>query len=87
VFLDGEQRVRASGYVLSQGTLIEDITESFVFGDYRTYQVPITRIAEATGLDFKGLERADVLEQAPLPEAVPGRPRVIALDRLEDMLL
>jgi endonuclease G, mitochondrial len=87
VFLNPKRELRASGYVLSQGKLIEDITESFVFGEYRTYQVPIAKIAKATGLEFNGLEDVDVLKKTPLPESVPGMPTVIALNRLEDMVL
>ena len=87
VFLGENQEIRAGGYVLSQGQFIEDITESFVFGQYRTYQVPITAIAQATGLDFQHLVAADVVATAPLPEVVLGLPRVLALDRLEDMVL
>lgn len=87
VFLGEDQGLRASGYVLSQGRFIEDITESFVFGEYRTYQVPIAAIAQATGLDLQRLVDADVMTTAPLPEAALGLPRILALDRLEDMVL
>jgi endonuclease G len=88
VTIDEEARkLRSTGYVLSQGTLIGDITEAFVFGQYRTYQVPVATIATSTGLDFKGLVAADALRRRPLPEAVPGKPPVIPLDRLENMVL
>jgi endonuclease G len=88
VFVDEETRtIRSSGYVLSQGRLIEDITEAFVFGEYRTYQVTVATIAKATRLGFGDLVNADVLEKRPLPEAVPGMPTVIPLERLEDMVL
>lgn len=54
--------LHATGYVLSHGALIRDITEAaFVFGRYATYQVPIARIAQATGLDFGALSAADPL--------------------------
>ena len=79
--------IRCSGYVLSQGRLIGDITESFVFGEYRTYQLPVGTLAGASGLDFGLLVAADVLNRTPLPEAAPGLPRIIPLDRLEDMVL
>jgi endonuclease G len=88
VTIDEETRkLRSTGYVLSQGSLIGDITEAFVFGQYRTYQVPVATIATSTGLDFKGLVAADALSRRPLPEAVPGKPPVIPLDRLENMVL
>jgi endonuclease G len=79
--------LRSTGYLLSQGTLIGDITESFVFGEYQTYQVPVATIAEDTGLDFGSLVAADALNNEPVPEALPGRPRVVPLDRLEHMVL
>ena len=79
-------KLRSTGYVLSQGKLIEDITEAFVFGQYRTYQVPVSKIQEATGLDFKGLVAADALTQHPL-ESPGGKPPVIPLEQLENMVL
>jgi hypothetical protein len=60
------------------------LTEAFVFGQYRTYQIPVATIARST---FKGLVPADALRRRPLPEAVPGKPPVIPLDRLENMVL
>ena len=87
VAIDAETRkLRTTGYVLSQGRLIEDITETFVFGQYRTYQVTVKKIQEATGLDFGALVAADALAQSGL-ESVPGQAPVVALDRLEDMVL
>ena len=87
VALDDDQHLRATGYVLSQGRLIEDITEAFAYGQYRTYQVTVAAIQTATGLDFGALVDADPLARRPLPEAVPGVPPVLALDRLDDMML
>lgn len=52
----------AAGYVLTQGTMIQDITEAaFVYGEFRTFQVPIARIEAHTGLDFGPLREADTL--------------------------
>jgi endonuclease G len=87
VALDADEKLRATGYVLSQGRFIEDITESFVYGEYRTYQVEVASIAEATGLDFGALVDADPLKRQPLPESLPGVRPVIGLDRLESMVL
>ncbi|MGV9366123.1 DNA/RNA non-specific endonuclease [Amycolatopsis sp. NPDC003731] len=53
----------ATAYLLSQEELIhglETATE-FDYGAYRTYQVPVRRIAELTGLRFGDLEAADPL--------------------------
>ena len=52
----------ATGYVLSHGPMIRNLTESaFVFGEYKTYQVQIAKIEMETGLDFGKLRQADPL--------------------------
>jgi endonuclease G len=50
----------ASAYLLSQTAIIADLRE-FAFGQFRTYQVPISRIMRQTGLDFSFLMAADAL--------------------------
>lgn len=87
VALGSDGALRATGYVLSQGQLIEDITEGFAYGQYRTYQVPVASIASATGLDLGALAAADPLAQGAVPETLPGVPPVIALDHLDAMVL
>lgn len=58
-------RLSATGYVLSHGRMIRDITEAaFVYGEYETYQVQIARIEGETGLDFGRLRDADPLGAA-----------------------
>ncbi len=47
----------ATGYLLSQGQFLGDI--EFAFGPYRTFQVPLRRIEELTGLSFGTLFEAD----------------------------
>ena len=62
---DNTDRLSATGYVLTQGDLIRDMTEAaFVLGDYATYQVQIKRIEDMTGLDFGALKDADPLTAA-----------------------
>jgi endonuclease G, mitochondrial len=52
----------ATGYVLSHGKMIRDLVEAqFIYGEYKTYQVQITKIEEATGLDFGLLSQFDPL--------------------------
>lgn len=71
----------ATGYIVQQDDLIKDITEreiGFQFEQFKTYQVPITKIEEATGLQF-GLNDYDPLQRKrnildPLP-----------IDRYEDI--
>ena len=88
VAVENSTRVlRATGFVLSQGRLVEDITEGFVYGQYRTYQVPVLTIARATGLDFGALVDSDPLFKIPVPEAIGGIPPIIPLDHLEAMVL
>jgi endonuclease G, mitochondrial len=63
----------ATGYVLSQGEFIEDLTEGFVFGEYQTYQVQVSAIEKATDLDFGILRDRDPLARMPKPEGLaPG---------------
>ena len=74
----------ATAYVLSQEQLIKglEITpEEFSYGAYRTYQVPVRRIEDMTGLSFGSLADADPLgrEEA----AIPGR----EVQRPEHLLL
>ncbi|WIX90163.1 DNA/RNA non-specific endonuclease [Amycolatopsis sp. DG1A-15b] len=53
----------ATAYLLSQEELIHGLESAveFDYGAYRTYQVPVRRIAELTGLSFGDLEAADPL--------------------------
>ncbi|MEM8963592.1 MAG: DNA/RNA non-specific endonuclease [Acidobacteriota bacterium] len=52
----------ATGYVLSHGVLLRGLVEAaFVLGEYKTYQVRIALIEQATGLDFGSLRDHDPL--------------------------
>lgn len=63
----------ATGYVLSHGPMIRDLTEAaFVYGEYRTYQVRIDRIEKATGFDFGALRSHDPLARPGVNEALFG---------------
>lgn len=75
----------SAGYILSQGEMIRDVTESaFVFGEHQTFQVEIDRISEATGLDFSSIAAHDVM-QAGDTETRMARARRI--DGPEDILI
>lgn len=55
----------ATGYVLSQGKMIRDLTEAaFLLGEYKTYQVRIAMIEDVTGLNFGDLKNHDPLNTA-----------------------
>jgi endonuclease G, mitochondrial len=65
----------ATGYVLSQERLLDGLEslEEFSYGEYRTFQVPIERIEQLTGLSFGDLPDADPLgrlEAATEPRAI-----------------
>jgi endonuclease G len=57
-------QLSATGYLLSQEELLnglEFVPESFSYGAYRTFQVPVRRIEELTRLSFGALADADPL--------------------------
>jgi endonuclease G len=62
---DDTGKLSVTGYVLSQGEMIKSLTEAaFVYGKYETYQVKLSLIEDATGLDFGDLKRFDPLAGA-----------------------
>ncbi|WP_223173671.1 DNA/RNA non-specific endonuclease [Georgenia yuyongxinii] len=78
----GAGRLSATGYLLSQAAFLDDLgPEEFSFGAYRTFQVPVTRLARLTGLDLAAFAAGDplgALETTPLPRE---------LIRLDDIVL
>ena len=55
----------ATAYLLSQEALIaglEFVPEEFSYGEYRTFQVPVRRVEELTGLSFGSLSDFDPLD-------------------------
>ncbi|AIY06255.1 endonuclease [Planococcus sp. PAMC 21323] len=58
---DGTE-LSATAYLQTQENLIEGDLE-FVYGQFETYQVPVTKIEELTGLDFGELRQADPLAE------------------------
>lgn len=56
-------QLSVTGYLLSQAQLLEglELAGEFSYGAYRTYQVPVRRIQELTGLSFGPLLAADPL--------------------------
>jgi endonuclease G len=73
----------ATAYLLSQTALLADVatTEAFSFGAYRTFQVPVQRVADLTGLDLSRFADGDPLQRL---EATP-LPRELL--RLQDIVL
>ena len=72
-----------TGYLLSQAALLDELESDreFSYGAYRTFQVPVRRIAALTGLGLDPHVAADPLERL---EATP-LPR--ELIRREDLIL
>jgi endonuclease G len=71
-----------TGYLLSQASLLDGLeaAEEFSYGAYRTFQVPVRRIAELTGLGLDPHIAADPLERleaAPLPRELIRREDLI----------
>jgi endonuclease G len=85
---DGKPSVTA--YLLSQRSLLDEfrtertpgrLPESFSYGAYRTFQVPVRRIADLTHLDLAALVAADPLERL----ETTGLPRELV--QMEHILL
>jgi endonuclease G len=88
------EKLHATAYLLSQGDLIRDLlemrdrteaNEGFVFGAYRTFQIAISDLADASGYDL-----APYFSAGPLAAVEPGReardvPLFIPLERWEDI--
>ena len=74
----------ATAYLLSQEELIEGlelVPETFSYGAYKTYQVPVRRIEELTGLSFGSLADADPLT------GLEATPAATEIDRVEEVVL
>ena len=65
----------ATAYLQTQKNLIEDL--EFAYGEYKTYQVPVSRIEEITGLDFGCLRNHDPI--TPLDSHIIETPEDIKL--------
>ncbi|ROO86059.1 endonuclease G [Actinocorallia herbida] len=79
----GSGELSVTGYLLSQAALLKDLVteEAFSYGAYRTFQVPVRRVAELTGLGLSAHIAADPLARL---EAT-ALPREIL--RAEDLVL
>jgi endonuclease G len=91
-------KLHATAYLLSQGDLIRDLLEQrsrieglegFVLGAFRTFQIAVRDLAEATGYDFSWYFDADPLATAGGgQEAIASRePLFLPLDSEGDIVL
>lgn len=74
----------ATGYIVNQDDLIEDITERelFVYEQFKTYQIDVKTIEEATGLEFS-LNNYDPLQKVGNRDLISTEPVLIdALDKI-----
>ncbi|MFK4084171.1 DNA/RNA non-specific endonuclease [Kribbella sp. NPDC020789] len=94
---NGGKKLHATAYLLSQGDMIRDLlekrsrveaVEGFVLGPYRTFQIAIADLADATGYDLTAYVPADPLGQARIgDEAVSSRePVYVPLDSFEQIV-
>lgn len=59
------KKLHATAYLLSQAALIQNLKEAdFAYGAYRTFQVPVKKVEQLTGLSFGKLSAADPLNGA-----------------------
>jgi endonuclease G len=65
-------KISATGYMQTQKNLLTNL--EFAFGEYKTYQVPVSKIASLTALDFSNLSGFDPLLKL---EGIGNRARVI----------
>jgi endonuclease G, mitochondrial len=93
-----DKALHATAYVLSQGQLIQKLLdrrsrkeglEGVVLGAYRTFQVAIADLADATGYDFGAYIQADPLarKEAGREALETGEPLFVPLEEAADMIL
>jgi endonuclease G, mitochondrial len=78
VMVKDDGNLSASAYLQTQKNLILDL--EFAYGNYKTYQVPVAKIEDLTGLDFGDLRMHDPLGNI---EAVVGH----VIQSPEDIIL
>jgi endonuclease G len=99
VTIDGQHaKLHATAYLLSQGQLIRKLleerdrseaVEGFVLGPYRTFQIAISDLADATGYDFGPFKDADPLarNEKGREAADAGVPIIVPLENFHDVVL
>jgi endonuclease G len=88
VMVKKDRKLSATGYLLSQEDLIAGlrapVPTDFSYGEYRTYQVPVTKIQDLTRVSFGTLPASDPLVQRDI-RAAAAPPRELKRD--EDAIL
>jgi endonuclease G, mitochondrial len=71
VMVKPNNKLSATAYIISQKDLIANLESDFIFGKYKTFQVPIETIEQLTGLNFGNLKTSQpVLESLVFNEMV-----------------
>jgi endonuclease G, mitochondrial len=89
--------LHATAYLLSQGDLIRELlekrerteaVEGFILGAYRTFQIAIRDLADATGYDFSAYLAADPLDRTDSGREATGdaAPIFVPLESLADVV-
>ena len=92
----GHRRLHATAYLLSQGQLIRDLlekrsrneaVEGFTLGEYRTFQIAVRDLSDATGYDLGRYAAVDPLGRSADDEGVEdGVPVFVPLDSLDQVI-
>ncbi|MGP1488467.1 MAG: DNA/RNA non-specific endonuclease [Peptoanaerobacter stomatis] len=77
VMIKDDGKMSATAYLQTQKNMIENL--EFAYGEYKTYQVPVARIEEITGLDFGELSQYDPIANIESAGMVIGAPEHIKL--------
>jgi endonuclease G len=82
-------KLSVTGYILCQGSLIKDLTSEFVYGAFRTYQVPLSLIADQAQLDLNHLLSYDPLTARREREGIDNTSRslFVAINGASDLVI
>ena len=89
-------KLHATAYLLSQGDMIRDLLEArsrteavegFTLGAFRTFQIAVKDLADATGYDFSVYAAADPLAAAATQEGLADdTPLFVSLDAMDQVV-
>lgn len=77
---DDNRQLSVTAYQLTQKNFMNDLEEVFVYGAFRTYQVPLTHIQAITNIDFGDLHSYDPMHN--MPQSIGYKP----LERLNEIV-
>nr|WP_303649481.1 DNA/RNA non-specific endonuclease [Asticcacaulis machinosus] len=82
-----KRRLHTTGYVLGQADFVRTLTESFEFGDFNQFQVPIDMIEKHTDITFGLPVDADPLKKSARNLSETEYLRVVPIGSYEDLIL